>query len=198
MVFEGIDGSGKSSMARLLCRQLQQDGIDHLLTREPTESRWGKKIRNLARSRTTIPVSEELKLFQQDRRQHVRRVIVPALAAGRLVLSDRYFYSTACYQGARGLDLDEILAQNSAFAPLPDLVMIIDVPVSLALERIRNNRVNIDHLFENAAFLEEVRKNYLKLCGPNLVQLDGSGNPEQVFDLVKAVFRERFQACPED
>ena len=92
--------------------------------------------------------------------------ILPALRAGKTVVLDRYFYSNACYQGARGLDMEAIIDLNLAFAPQPDLIFIIDVDVDRALARISSSRPGVAKLFEKKDFLVKVRANYLKLAGP--------------------------------
>lgn len=194
IVFEGIDGSGKSSLAALFKDHLLGLGLPVTARSEPSDSRWGKEIRRLARENETIPIAEELRLFTADRRWHVKQVIKPALRQGRLVIMDRYYYSTACYQGARGLDMFAILKQHSLFAPLPDLVFIVDTPVEKALERISTNRIGLDKLFENASFLEAVRANYLNLSAENIAHVNGDFPLADVFSEILKVFGDRFPA----
>ncbi len=94
------------------------------------------KIRRIAQDNDAISIQEELDLFIDDRRWDVETNILPALRSGTTVVMDRYYYSNACYQGARGLDMEAILRANREFAPEPDIVFIIDVDVERALERI--------------------------------------------------------------
>lgn len=189
VVFEGIDGSGKTSLSRLFLDQLRAEGTKALWLREPTDSPLGDRIRRLAQEKESVPPRQELELFVQDRRWDVEHNIGPALRSGTTVVMDRYYYSNACYQGARGLDIEAILAANREFAPEPDLVLIIDVEVERALERIGRGRATVARLFEKKEFLEKVRANYLSLQGPNLVKIDGNLDLEPVFASVLGRWR---------
>jgi len=195
-VFEGIDGSGKSTQAALLASALTAAGLATELLAEPGPSPWGQEIRRLAREKHSLPAAEELRLFIADRRWDVDNRIVPSRAAGKAVILDRYFYSNACYQGARGLDMEGILQQNREFAPPPDLVLWIDVPVSEALARIRRGRQERAPLFEQARFLEDVRANYQTCVDDGFLRIDGTGDEREVFATVLAIWRERFIMPP--
>ncbi len=174
IVFEGIDGSGKTSLSKLFLAHLLRGGIPAALAARADRFASGKKIRSLAQDRDAIAIQEELDLFLQDRRWDVETNILPALRAGTAVVMDRYYYSNACYQGARGLDKEAILRTNRGFAPEPDIVFIIDVDVERALARISLARQGVAKLFEKKEFLEKVRRNYLSLRGANLVVIDGN------------------------
>ncbi|MCG2812785.1 MAG: dTMP kinase [Candidatus Aminicenantes bacterium] len=176
IVFEGIDGSGKTSLSRMFHAYLLENSVPAIWLREPSDSPLGEKIRGLAQDKESISVHEELEYFLEDRRWDVENNILPALRSGKTVVLDRYYYSNACYQGARGLDMEAILALNRQFAPEADLVFIIDVNVDRALARISSSRQGVAKLFEKKDFLEKVRANYLKLAGTNLVRIDG--NPD--------------------
>jgi dTMP kinase len=93
---------------------------------------------------------------------------------------DRYYYSNACYQGARGLDMQAIIDLNLTFAPQPDLTFVIDVDVDRALARISKSRPGLAMLFEKKEFLLKVRGNYLKLAGPHLALIDGNRDLQTV------------------
>ncbi len=182
IAFEGIDGSGKTVLSRMLAAELEGAAPGSVRwLREPGDSPWGKRIRELARSRESLPVEEQLRLFIEDRRWDVRTNIAPALAAGQTVIMDRYFYSTACYQGARGVNPETILARNRQFAPEADLVLIVDVDVDTALKRILRNRDETAPLFEKKEFLERVRAHYLRLQGPPFRVIDGRQPVEEVY-----------------
>jgi dTMP kinase len=196
IVFEGIDGSGKTCLSKLFHSHLQQGGIPALWLREPTDSPLGEKIRRLAQDQEAISIQEELELFIQDRRWDVEANILPALRSGQTVVMDRYYYSNACYQGARGLDMEAILGTNRSFAPEPDIVFIIDVDVERALERISRARQGMAKLFEKKDFLEKVRGNYLALSGSNLVRIDGNPGLETVMNDVLARFGD-FEPGPD-
>ena len=85
-----------------------------------------------------MSVQEEIEILRKDREEHVQAVIAPALHDEKIVILDRYYFSTAAYQGAHGADADAILEQNELFAPQPDLLVLLDVPVEVGLQRIRN------------------------------------------------------------
>lgn len=139
IAMEGIDGTGKSTQLFLLGRHLRDRGCPVIETREPTDGPWGRRIRELYVDRGRCTLEQELEMFIEDRRQHVREVIGPGLAAGRIVLTDRYYFSTAAYQGAAGIDPAEVFARNS-FAPRPDLVIMLTMPPEKSLIRIRESR----------------------------------------------------------
>jgi dTMP kinase len=136
-VIEGIDGAGKSTQVRMLRRKLRAQGFDAAVLREPTSGRFGREIRRKARTAGSLTPEQELDLFLRDRRENVEKRIRPGLLAGRVLLMDRYYFSTVAYQGAKGLDPVRIRRLNEAFAPKPDLVFILDLPAGRGLERIR-------------------------------------------------------------
>lgn len=174
IVFEGIDGSGKTTLSKMLCEHMTKKKMPVVWLREPSDSKWGKKIMELSRHKTSIPLEEELKYFIEDRKINVSRYIKPALSGNKTVILDRYYYSTACYQGARGMDMDKIIQINRKFAPDPDITFIIDVAVETGLDRIKKNRSSRMKLFEQKTFLEKVRDNYLALSGDNIHVIDGN------------------------
>jgi dTMP kinase len=186
IVFEGIDGSGKTTLSRLFLNYLLEKGVPAIWLREPTDSALGEKIRRVAQENEHISPRQELDFFIEDRRWDVKNNIMPALDAGKTVVLDRYFYSNACYQGARGLDLDAIIELNLAFAPRPDLTFIIDVDVDRALARIGSSRPEPAKLFEKKDFLLKVRANYKKLAGTQLIHIDGNRDLATVLaDIIK-------------
>ena len=190
IVFEGIDGSGKTTQSRMLAETLQKMHCPVLWLREPSDSPWGEKIRDISRTRNRIPVEEELNYFLEDRKWNVKYNIRPALEQNRIVILDRYYFSTACYQGARGLDIENIISMNLVFAPEPDITFIIDVDVKTAMDRIRNNRDIRVKLFEKKSFLEKVRHNYLQLRGPSIHIIDGSSDTKMVFSRILTILKK--------
>ncbi len=161
IVIEGIDGTGKSTQAKRLADHLTSQGKTVILSREPTDGPWGTLLRNSASTGRLSP-EEELETFLKDRRQHVKEKIAPALAAGHTVILDRYYFSTMAYQGARGFDPHEIRRINEAFAPIPDLLLILDLDVDTAIERI-GVRGDTANEFEQRANLARCREIFLSL-----------------------------------
>src|SRR4029453_13008428 len=161
-------------------------------TAEPYEAGvFGPKIRAMARSGRALPPEEELRWFVEQRREHVRERIAPALAAGRVVLCDRYFLSTAAYQGARGLDAEVILAAGERGFPVPAVVLLLELPAALALERVTARGGAGEPVFERRELLERVAANFERLERPYLVRIDGARDPDAVAADVTQAVRER-------
>ncbi|HOE96984.1 MAG TPA: dTMP kinase [Candidatus Sumerlaeota bacterium] len=190
IVIEGIDGTGKTTLARLLADALRESGREVVLSREPTDGPHGRRLRESARQGRHPRAEEEAALFLADRRDHVERLILPALRAGRWVVLDRYFYSTMAYQGARGLDPAEIERSNRAFAPSPDLLVLLELPVEDALERIRSQRGTAPDHFEGRDYLEQVAKHFAAVEHPRLLRLDARLAPDQLLAEVMRALRD--------
>lgn len=172
IVFEGIDGAGKSTQARMLRRKLRARGRLVSSFREPSRSRWGRMLRAAAKTAGSLTPAEELDLFVKDRQENVARNILPALRAGRTVILDRYYFSTVAYQGAKGIDPKRIRRMNERFAPKPDLVILLDVDAAGGLDRIKG-RKSRDLLFEREDYLRRVRRIFQSFRGPRFFPLDG-------------------------
>ena len=186
IVFEGIDGTGKSTQLHLLAQYLINKDYPVITTREPTDGQYGVKIRELYVDRDSISKEQELELFINDRKEHVEQLIQPALAEHKIILCDRYFLSTAAYQGAVGFDPQEILNQNS-FAPDPDLALLFLAKPELSVLRIANRGDALND-FEHQDKLEKVSKLFLSLNKPYILQIDGSGTIESIHqEVVKNV-----------
>lgn len=131
IVFEGVEGSGKSTQSRALTLRLADSGYDALLTIEPGGTPTGMQVREWVKTGDGITPLAELFLFSAARAALVETVLSPALASGKIVVCDRYIYSTVAYQGyGRGLDSDTISALNktATVGVLPDLVVLLDLP----------------------------------------------------------------------
>ncbi|UCD66563.1 MAG: dTMP kinase [Deltaproteobacteria bacterium] len=183
IVFEGIDGTGKSTQLHLLAEKLRQLGYAVVATREPTSGPFGQKIRELFVDRGAVSQEEELELFIADRDQHVKEVITPALADGCVVICDRYYLSTIAYQGANGMDPDIILKKNEDF-PVPDLAVILEIDPAHGINRIRNQRNENPNTFEDEANLQKVASIFAGMQQDFIERINGSESIEKVHSLV--------------
>ncbi|MBU6171985.1 MAG: dTMP kinase [Verrucomicrobia bacterium] len=161
IVVEGIDGTGKSTQSKRLAEWFRSRGREVVLSREPTDGPWGKKLRESATT-GRLSAEEELECFLNDRREHVEMSIKPALAEGKVVILDRYYFSMMAYQGARGFDPAEIRRRNEVFAPQPDLLLILDLSVESAHGRI-GARGDTANEFEQRDTLSRCREIFLSL-----------------------------------
>ena len=186
LALEGVDGCGKTTQAGFLAAALEKLGREVLVTQEPTKGLTGQKLRQyLTGPSRSLSPTEELHLFIMDRREHVETLIEPALAEGKIVICDRYYYSTVAYQGALGLDPAEILAQNESFAPRPDLVFILTLPVPLAMKRLAGKGRKGRQLSESPHYLEQVAAIYASLAGPHIRRVDTSLlRPETAHEII--------------
>ncbi len=175
---EGLDGCGKSTQLALLAQALAARGVPVLATREPSDGPYGRRIRAMLSRRSELSPQEELELFHADRRDHAERVIRPGLAAGKVVLCDRYFLSTAAYQGARGFDPEAILRANESFAPIPDAIFLLELGVDEALRRITESRGEAPNDFERREGLAKVAQVLAALDRPYLVRV-AAGRPKE-------------------
>jgi len=175
LVLEGIDGSGKTTQAKLLAAWLRDRGYEVLETFEPTHGPHGLRYRAWARGELEEKAETVLRWFVEDRREHVDRVIEPALERGEIVICDRYAASTRAYQAAQGVDRALLRRTLEAEAfPEPDATLWLRVPVAIAVRRMGSAAAE---RFERADFLERVDAEYALL---GLEPIDASGPPEQV------------------
>jgi dTMP kinase len=189
VAFEGIDGAGKTTQANRLVASVQAAGLPALYGKEPTDGPWGQKIRRSAEGER-MPMDEELEAFIEDRRAHVDDVIKPGLEAGIVVVLDRYYFSNAAYQGARGADPLTILRRNEAFAPEPDLLVFLDVPVDVGLNRVHARGHGVTS-FERADLLKTSAEIFRSFKRPSLMQMDGTRPMNDIANEVFEVVRQR-------
>ena len=170
---EGIEGSGKSTLAASLSEALIEKGRSTLLTKEPGGTDLGKELRKLLLdSKHKLSTHTETLLFLADRAHHLSELVIPSLNSGLSVVCDRFFFSTLAYQGfARGLDLASLtqLARFAQGSALPDLVLLVDLPVEVALARAQARRNDDSESWnrfedEQIAFHQKVRNGFLSLA----------------------------------
>jgi len=192
VALEGIDGTGKSTQAKRLAGLFGEQGYAVALLCEPTVSPWGRRLREaMTAGRRLLAPSQELDLFLQDRRYDVAAHILPALAAHKLVLMDRYYFSTIAYQGALGIDPQTIRCLNEAFAPVPDLVFILLIPPTEALQRIRQGRGQTADAFEREDYLKRVDGIFRTLKGTHIHPIAA----DQSSEIMTSVLQEKIHQC---
>lgn len=181
IVLEGPDGAGTTKHSKLLAERLKQEGHDVVLTAEPTDGPIGTQIRTMLKGdRLPDPKAVQL-LFCADRADHVTRVMEPALAAGKTVITDRYTLSTIVYGAAQGLDASWLLAINDAF-PRPDQTFLLLPPYKVCAKRV-SRRATKDQ-FEVDAFQRKVYGLYEQACQPDVLRIDSSGKMEEVAEKI--------------
>jgi dTMP kinase len=205
ITFEGGDGTGKTTQIQSLEGYLRERNRACLITHEPGGTALGKRIREvlLKVADSEIASSTELFLYLADRAQHVKEIILPAIASGKMVLCDRFTDSTLAYQGyGRGLDLDWLgrLNETASAGVTPDLTFLFDCPVELALARTAQRRAQStieEDRFEREkfAFHERVRQGFLELAGsePHRFRIiDASGSVEEVTKQIHEIIDQEF------
>ncbi len=196
IVFEGIDGSGKTTQIELLAKHMTDRGRKPLITREPSDGPVGVLLRQFLTGRIKGDTRMIASLFASDRLDHITNPtdgLLERLESGADIISDRYCFSSYAYNSV-DMDLDWVISVNSESMRLmkPDLVIFIDVPVETALERISENRFSSE-LFEERERLEKVRENYLKSFERfsdtvNIVTFDGTGSVDEIASQIAAAF----------
>ena len=182
IIFEGIDGTGKSTQIQHLAQSLEKRGESVVCSREPTAGPYGQKLRESMLAGRLSP-EEELALFYEDRRDHVQNLILPALKNGQTVILDRYYFSTMAYQGARGFDPAQIRRENEEFAPRPDYVFLLELSTEDALQRIEA-RDGSGNEFEKEENLRACAEIFASLTDPFIHRIDASGSAEAVHQAI--------------
>jgi dTMP kinase len=174
VVFEGIDGSGKSTQRNMLAAWLGTQGIPCTPLAQPSGSLAGRMLRAAITAHRRLPPATELALFVRDRREQARSVITPLLRQGTVVLLDRHYLSSVAYQGALGLDPEEILRTCERFSPVADVTFLFDIDPTAALGRIRKTRTADP--FERLEYLVRVRQLYIEWAPrvPHVMVIDAT------------------------
>ena len=188
VVVEGIDGSGKSEIIKMLHNYLFSKNKKYrlLTTREPTNGKYGNQINEKDPQSSSKKLME---LFVKDREEHLNNTIEPFLKNSNenelnIVLCDRYYYSTIAFQGAQGLDINELIGKNKDFRK-PDIAFILDANPKVALKRIEYRE---KEKFEKLEFMKKIRDNFLKLpkmLQDNVIIINSNKSLGEVFDDIK-------------
>lgn len=193
IVFDGLDGSGKSEMVKLLHNHIFSKNKKYriLTTREPTKGTYGKEIRKILKEDKDAKENSEklFDLFIDDRKEHVNEIILPFLKNSKgedvnIVICDRYYYSTMAFQATQGIEYKRAFEKNKNF-PKPDIAFIMDLPPEISLERIKSRDLE---KFEQKEFMEELRGNFLSLkqkLDDNIVIVNASLPIGKVFENIK-------------
>ncbi len=189
ITFEGIDGAGKTTIARMTLNFLKQKGVDAVLFREPGGTKVGEIIREVLLNLDVDPLLELL-LFEASRRSLVVEKIIPSLREGKTVILDRFCDSTLAYQGfGRGIELSFVRKLNYVTTQglEPDLTFLLDLDPLKAIERVREKT-----RFENLEFLKKVREGFLKIASEEkrIILIDADRPIEYVFNDVRERIEE--------
>jgi dTMP kinase len=170
---EGIDGAGKTTQVQLLKQALEFAGESPVVSKEPTNGPWGRLIKESAAKGRLSP-ERELEAFLHDRTEHVETLILPALNQGRIVILDRYFYSSIAYQGSRGANVAEVRTLMESRFPIPDAVFILDVDPEVGIHRISHSRAEKPNEFEDHENLARARAIFNSIQGETIHHIDGA------------------------
>ena len=193
ITFEGIDGSGKSTQIRKLAKFLEDNGFDIIITREPGGSVGGEEIRNLLLQGEVDRWSAETEilLFTAARRDHLERIILPALQDGKIVICDRFTDSTRMYQGMRGPKLRDLVDNltEEVINCDPDLTIIIDIDPEISLRRAKS-RETAEERFEDFGvdLQKKMRKGFIDLSKEFNCRIKVVNGQQSVDDLAKEIF----------
>ena len=192
ITFEGIDGSGKSTQIRKLAKFLEDNGFDIIITREPGGSVGGEEIRNLLLQGAVDRWSAETEilLFTAARRDHLERIILPALQGGKIVICDRFTDSTRMYQGMRGSKLRDLVDKltKEVINCDPDLTIIIDIDPEISLERAKS-RNTAEERFEDFGvdLQKKMRRGFLDLSREFSSRMEVVNGQQSVDELAKEI-----------
>jgi dTMP kinase len=192
IAFEGLDGSGSTTQARLLAERLQRTGRAVLVTKEPTSSNpVGLLIREALQHRWEVSPEALQLLFCADRAEHLRTEVLPALKDWQIVITDRYLFSTIAF-GSWGVTDMEWLKQLNRLFPLPDLTLLLKLDPEECIKRIESRGTEFE-LFEKAEKLKAIWQNYEKIQGdyPNIHIIDAARNLHEIEDEIWEIVSKR-------
>lgn len=192
IVFEGLDGSGQSTQAKLSKDFLLEKDYKVILTKEPTmDSEAGRKIRKVLDKKLNISPKELQELFVQDRKEHLENTIIPALKQGKIVISDRYFFSSFAFGAVDNLDLEWLIEINNSFL-FPDISFLLKIKPETCIKRIEE-RCLIKTLFERKEKLEKAWETYKVLPGrfENIYLIDGERSIDEIFKEIKEILSNK-------
>ena len=197
ITFEGIEGSGKSSLIAQLKKYFKSSKLEAFFSKEPGGTDLGKEIRKtLLNPKYSFDPTSELLLLLADRAEHVQKIIRPNIQKNKLIFCDRYLDSTLAYQGS-GRNLDKKIIKEMFKVldfPIPDLTILLDVPVQIGLSRARK-RNKLDRFEkEDLNFHENVRRSYLDLAkndSTRIVIFDSSISEEELFKKAVNLIKSR-------
>lgn len=179
-VFEGIDGSGKTTVSKRVSEILNTKSIPNVWHREPTDSEFGKKIREFLQEKIKLNPEEQLKLFLSDREVSVNETILPSLKNGKSIVQDRYYFSTAAYQGRDEEHAADILYMNEDKGfPEPNRVYFLDLSPEEALER-RATRGGNKEVFDEQLEQTRIYQNYLAILPESTIFVDATADLDEV------------------
>ncbi|HRG46311.1 MAG TPA: dTMP kinase [Leptospiraceae bacterium] len=173
IVFEGIDGSGKSTLSTMVLNSLIERNFPIVKFNEPTSFETGMKIRKFLRKEISLSREEQIELFLADRKDSLEKNVYPNLKAGNSVILDRYFYSMAAYQSDESIQPETILHMNlNRNYPVPDLIIYLEINPEISLARTKRRNAN-EH-FENLETLKKVSLAYEKVIPKTALKLDAT------------------------
>jgi dTMP kinase len=186
---EGIDGAGKTTQVGLLREALERAGEVPVVSKEPTNGKWGRIIKESATAGRLSP-EEELDTFVKDRAEHADLLVLPALEEGRIVILDRYFYSSIAYQGSRGANVEHVKDVMESRFQIPDAVFILDIDPLVSVHRIAHYRGETPNHFEDRGNLAKAREIFQGLSEPTIHHIDGAMSIEAVHEKIIELFIE--------
>ncbi|PJZ57752.1 dTMP kinase [Leptospira barantonii] len=193
IVFEGIDGSGKSTLCKSMTEKLSARGISSVGFTEPTNLETGKYLRKFLRGEIELGRKEQIEAFLNDREESLKQNILPSLESGKNVLLDRYMYSTAAYQSGEDLSPETILEKNlERNFKTPDVLFYLDLKPEIALERLERRKEDKER-FETLSQLQKIHSAYERILPKETIRIDGEKGPDQIVSECLEILLKRIE-----